>query len=135
MEENKIRYFSRKLNNKGVLKTVTVMWVFKIFLITVILYAANTTAKANPSSSQDLFCNWVADAALAVAENRRNGIGEYDLIDKVLATNTNYREQIVIIPLIDRIYRSEENLSPFDHALIEYEMCDYLFTGLIEFSY
>ena len=130
MEDYNKGYFSRKRKYKDVLKNVTVMWLTKVILITAILYVANTTAKANIMNSQDSFCNWVADAAFAVAQNRNNGMAEYDLIGKVLETNTNYREQIVIIPLIDRIYKSEESISPVDHALLEHQMCELLFTNL-----
>ena len=130
MQEYTKGSFSKKRKYRDVIKTVTVMWISKVILIAAILYVANSTAKANTSSSEDLFCNWVADAALAIAQNRNKGIAEYDLIGKVLATNTNYREQIVIIPLIGRVYKAEESVSPFDHALIEYETCEFLFTNL-----
>ena len=60
-------YFSRKRKYKDVLRNVTVMWLSKVILITVIIYVANTAAKANIMKTHNSFCSWVADAAFAVA--------------------------------------------------------------------
>ena len=132
MEDHEQGHTSGKSNYKDVLTTVTVMLMLKIALATVILFVANSEANANSSETKDLFCNWVADAAIAVAQNRNNGILEYDLINKVLGNNKNYQEHIVIIPLIDRMYGSSNEVTPYEHALIEYDLCDLLSVNRFE---
>ena len=95
----------------------------KLILITFIL-TISISANANSISSEPTFCEWLGNAATSVAQNRDNGIEEYDLIGKYLSEGKSYGEQSVVIPLIDRVYNIEKDLSPDEVAFAEMQRCE-----------
>ena len=109
--------------NKGVTKIFTAIWCLKLSLMLVLLYVVNSAANAHVSQNETEFCEWVSRVASAVTQNRSNGMDEHQLIATVLKTNADYSQQSVIIPIIDRIFREENNLNPQAQALIEYQTC------------
>ena len=96
----------------------------KNILLTTILIVASFATQANATKSEPSFCEWLGDAATAIAQNRDNGIDEYDLVGKFLSENRSYGEQSVVIPLIDRVYGVESNMSPEEIAFVEKELCE-----------
>ena len=130
VDETKQGNYTRKNSNKDVLIFIKNLWIFKILLIVLIFLAAHTIAQAVPANNDTKFCDWVADAALAVAQNKQNGMSEISLIEKVLEKNTSYVDQVILIRIIDRVYKTKFNISPFEHALYEYENCSALLTSL-----
>lgn len=86
-----------------------------ITLINLSLYAQESNAN---------ICEWLGDAAIVVAQNRDNGIGEYDLINKYLEQDASYGEQNVVITLIDRVYHAKKDLAPEEVALAERKQCE-----------
>ncbi len=89
------------------------------FLFTLTI-ASSITGKATSTN----FCEWLGDSASAIAQNRDNGVGEYDLIGKYLKESESYGEQSVIIPLIDRVYGVQRHISPNDIAIVEQTQCE-----------
>ena len=114
---------TRTVTNKGVIKIFTAIWCLKLTLMLALLYLVNSAANAHVNQNDTEFCEWVSRVASTVTENRSNGMEEHQLITKVLKTNADYNQQSVIIPIIDRIYREENNLNPQAQALIEYQTC------------
>ena len=114
---------TRTDTNKGVTKIFTAIWCLKLTFMLALLYVVNSAANAHVSQNDTEFCEWVSRVASAVTENRSNGMDEHQLIATVLKTNADYNQQSVIIPIIDRIYREENNLNPQAQALIEYQNC------------
>ena len=104
----------------------------RLLLITIFLLSLSITNYAANKSSEPAFCEWLGDAALAVAQNRDNGIDEYDLIGKYLSEDISYEEQSVVIPLIDRVYSIEGNMSPDDLAFAEQQRCEIAFVHIIK---
>ena len=96
----------------------------KKLVLTTILFLSSISAYAENNHSQDSFCEWLGQAAISVAQNRDNGIDEYDLIGKYLSEGKSYGEQSVVIPLIDRVYGIEKNLSPEEVAFAEQQRCE-----------
>lgn len=96
----------------------------KRLLLTTYLLAITISANANSNSSESTFCEWLGNAATTIAQNRDNGIEEYDLIGKYLSENKSYGEQSVVIPLIDRIYGIEGGLNPDEVAFAEQRRCE-----------
>lgn len=99
----------------------------RLLLITIFLLSLSSVNYALDTSSEPTFCEWLGDAASAVAQNRDNGIDEYDLIGKYLSESKSYGEQNVVIPLIDRVYGIERNLSPEEVAFAEKQRCEIAF--------
>ena len=114
---------TRTDTNKGVTKIFTAIWCLKLTFMLALLYVVNSAANAHVSQNDTEFCEWVSRVASAVIENRSNGMDEHQLIATVLQTNADYNQQSVIIPIIDRIYREENNLNTQAQALIEYQNC------------
>ena len=102
----------------------------KFLTITTLLFAINITAQANQNYTQPTFCEWLGEAANAVAQNRDNGMDEYDLIGKYLLEDTSYGEQSVVIPLIDRVYGIERDLNPEEVAFAEKQRCEVAFASI-----
>ena len=102
----------------------------KKLLLTTFLLAITISGNANSNASAPTFCEWLGDAATAIAQNRDNGIEEYDLIGKYLSEGKSYGEQSVVIPLIDRVYGIEGNLSPEEVAFAEQQRCEIAFVRL-----
>ena len=121
---------SRTNSNKDVLNLMCNLPAFKILLLVMIIFTTHTVANAIPAETDAKFCDWVADAALAVAQNKKNGMSEVSLIEKVLEENINYTDQVILIRIIDRVYKTKYDKSPFEHALYEYEACSALLTSL-----
>ncbi len=92
--------------------------------VTIIIFLLVVNASSYAQDSNDTFCEWLGNAANAVAQNRDKGIAEYDLIKKYLEQSTSYGEQSVVIPLIDRVYNFENNLDPDEVAFAEKQQCE-----------
>ena len=101
----------------------------RLLLITIFSLFFSSTNYAASNLSEPTFCEWLGDAATAVAQNRDNGIDEYDLIGKYLSENESYGEQSVVIPLIDRVYGIERSLSPEEIAFAEKQRCEIAFVN------
>ena len=96
-------------------------------ILTTILIAISVSANANTTYSEPTFCEWLGDAATAVAQNRDSGVEEYDLIGKYLKEDKSYGEQSVVIPLIDRVYGKESSMDPDEVAFAEQQQCEVAF--------
>ena len=99
----------------------------KTLLLTILLFATTFPAYANHGNPNANFCEWLGNAANVVAQNRDNGIEEYDLIGKYLSESESYGEQSIVIPLIDRVYGIESELSPEQIAFTERQQCEIAF--------
>ena len=99
----------------------------KNLILVTLLFLISLSVQANDRES---FCAWLGDAAISVAQNRENGIEEYDLIGKYLSENKSYGEQSIVIPLIDRVYGIEKEMSPDEVAFAEKQRCAVAFVGL-----
>lgn len=104
----------------------------KKLILTTILLALSISTNAKNNDSEPTFCEWLGDTATAVAQNRDNGIEEYDLIGKYLSEGKSYGEQSVVIPLIDRVYGIEGNMSPEEVAFAEQQRCNVVFVHFIK---
>ena len=104
----------------------------KKLLLTTFLLVITISVNANSNSSEPTFCEWLGDAATAIAQNRDNGMDEYDLIGKYLSEDKSYGEQSVVIPLIDRVYGIERGLKPDEIAFAEQQRCEVAFVRLIK---
>ena len=104
--------------------------MMKTLMITTLLFTMSITAQANQNYSQPTFCEWLGESASAVAENRDNGIDEYDLIGKYLQEDKSYGEQSVVIPLIGRAYGLERDLNPEEVAFAEKQRCEIAFVSI-----
>ena len=91
-----------------------------ILLIAII----NLSFSMQHTSANSAYCEWIGSAATIIAENRDNGVNEFDLIENYLNQNQSYREQTVIIPLIERVYASDRNTSPGEIAIVEQQHCE-----------
>jgi hypothetical protein len=96
----------------------------KKLILTTLLLVLSTASNAEGRASEPTFCEWLGDSAFTVAQNRDNGIEEYDLIGKVLSEGKSYGEQSIVIPLIDRVYGIEKQLSPGKITFIEKQHCE-----------
>lgn len=101
----------------------------KKIIFTILLLALSISANAKHGHSEPAFCEWLGDAANSIAQNRDNGIEEYDLIGKYLNEDKSYGEQSVVIPLIDRVYGIERNLEPNEVAFAEQQSCEVAFVS------
>ena len=99
----------------------------KSLILTIILLILSTMSFADNIASEPNFCEWLGNAATSVAKNRALGIDEYELIGKYLSEGKSYGEQSVVIPLIDRVYRIEGDISPDEIASIEQQRCEIAF--------
>ena len=95
-----------------------------LILITILFIVSISTSYAQNDYSAPTFCEWLGNAASAVAQNRDKGIEEYDLIGKYLKGSTSYGEQSVVIPLIDRVYNIGKDLNPDEIAFAEWQQCE-----------
>ena len=102
----------------------------KALLLTIILFTFSSVSYADNIASDSSFCEWLGNAAVSVAQNRDNGIEEYDLIGKYLSEEKSYGEQSVVIPLIDRVYNIEKNLNPDEVAFAEMQRCELAFVNI-----
>ena len=96
----------------------------KKLIFTTLLLALSISAHARHGHSEPAFCEWLGETAISIAQNRDNGIEEYDLIGKVLSEDKSYGEQSVVIPLIDRVYGIEGNIDPDEVAFAEQQRCE-----------
>ena len=99
----------------------------KRLLLTTFLLVISISASSKNNYSEPTFCEWIEAAAIAVTQNRDNGIEEYDLIGKYLSAGTSYEEQSIIIRLIDRVYRTD--ISQGEIAFIEKQECEIAFVS------
>ena len=56
----------------------------KKLIFTTLLLALSISAHARHGHSEPVFCEWLGETAISIAQNRDNGIEEYDLIGKYL---------------------------------------------------
>lgn len=96
----------------------------KTLILTIFLFLISISAHSNNAQTEPTFCEWLGKAAISVAQNRDNGMVEYDLIRKYLSENKSYGEQSILIPLIDRVYGIEKNMSPDEVAFTEIQRCE-----------
>ena len=131
---DKINYgsFSEKRNNKDVSIIFSLIWMLKIIFMLILLNLSIGLADAKSLRHYESYCNWVEDVATAIAQNKENGIDEYVLIGKVLETNTDYNQQLIIVPMIDRIFQ-EDRLSLQEHAWLEHHVCKHTATNIMNF--
>ena len=92
-----------------------------IFLLIALINLSITMQTAKAGSQ---YCEWVGEAATVIAENRANGMSEFDLIENYLNQNQSYPEQQVIIPLVERIYAEDQKLGPSEIAVVEQLRCE-----------
>jgi len=104
----------------------------KKLILTTLLLVLSTVSNAEGRASEPTFCEWLGDSAFTVAQNRDNGIEEYDLIGKVLSESKSYGEQSIVIPLIDRVYGIESDLSSNAVAYMEKQHCEIAFVYFIK---
>jgi len=95
----------------------------KTLVLTTLLLLTSFSAYSKNEYTEPSFCEWLGNAATSVAQIRDNGVGEYDLIGKYLSEGKSYGEQSVVIPLIDRVYGVEKQLSPAKILFIEKQQC------------
>ncbi len=55
------------------------------------------------------YCTWMGNATNIVAKNRDLGIDEFSLIGKYLEQGNDYKEQVVIISLIDQVFSTQKD--------------------------
>ena len=91
-----------------------------ILLIAVI----NLTFTMQHANANSAYCEWIGSAATVIAENRDNGLSEFDLIENYLNQNQSYLEQNIILPLIERVYSTDRNTSPGEIAFVEQQQCE-----------
>ena len=91
-----------------------------ILLIAVI----NLSFSMQNASANSEYCEWIGSAANIIAENRDNGLSEFDLIENYLNQNQSYREQTVILPLIERVYATDRKTIPGEIAVVEQQHCE-----------
>ncbi len=84
----------------------------------------NVGFSVNKAHANFEYCEWVSNVAHAVAENRNNGMTEFDLIDKYLEQSQSYGEQHAVLSLIDRVYQMDLESSANDIAIVEKERCE-----------
>ena len=89
-----------------------------------LIAAINLSFTMQHANANSAYCQWIGSAATIIAENRDNGLSEFDLIENYLNQNQSYLEQTVIIPLIERIYTIERNISPSEIAIVEQQHCE-----------
>ena len=104
--------------------------IMKSLILTIILLTLSTVSYADNIASEPNFCEWLGDTATSVAKNRALGMDEYDLIGKYLSEGKSYGEQSVVIPLIDRVYGIEGDISPDEIAFIEQQRCEIAFVNI-----
>lgn len=76
------------------------------------------------ANADSTYCEWVGQAANIIAENRNNGMSEFDLMENYLDQNQSYHEQKVVIPLIERIYSTDRGIGPEEIAIVEQQQCE-----------
>lgn len=92
-----------------------------LILLLVAINLSVTMQQANANSS---YCEWLGNAAIVIAENRNNGMSEFDLIENYLDQSQSYHEQSVIIPLIERVYATDQGIGPGQIAVVEQRLCE-----------
>ena len=95
----------------------------KKLLLTTLLLTISTIANANNYHTEPTFCEWLGNAGSIIAQNRDKGMSETDLIKNYLEQQQSYEEQLIIIPLIDRVYNKKEYLTPDEIAFVEKRQC------------
>lgn len=103
----------------------------KTLILTTLILLASFSLYAQDANSEPTFCEWLGNAATSIALNRDSGMDEYDLIGKYLSENKSYGEQSIVIPLIDRVYGVESNMSPDEVAFIEQQRCEIAFVSML----
>ena len=103
----------------------------KTLIFTILLFLISISAHSKNAQTESTFCKWLEGAAISVAQNRDNGVDEYDLIGKYLSEDKSYGEQRVVIPLIDRVYGIEREMSPDDVAFAEQQRCEIAFVSML----
>ena len=84
--------------NMQILGMLKLVWLSKLLVLLFLVDININLVNANVSNHDNSYCGWIKSAALAIAQNKVNGFDEYKLIGKVLETNMDYKQQLVIIP-------------------------------------
>jgi len=103
--------------------------MIKALLLTALLLTLSIASYAKDINSNPTFCEWLGEAASSVAKNRELGMDEYELIGKFLTEGKSYGEQSIVIPLIDRVYGIESDISSNEIAFIEQQRCEVAFVS------
>lgn len=88
-----------------------------IFILFVTLLA-NGTATADQR-----ICNQLGHMGYVIAQYRDRGIDELETTEIYLALMQPYREQVIVLALIDRVYNLEHDLYPEEVAYTEQDLC------------
>lgn len=104
----------RSLDNKKL--------TMKIIFLTIFLLLINFNVHANPYSTGSTFCEWKGSAKSIFVKNKYKGLKEAETNSNNVKQHQPYKEQ-VIIPLIDRIYWQEKNLTLDESAFVEQQQC------------
>ncbi len=82
------------------------------FSLMLILFMGNISqALADEQRELRKFCMWKASAAQAIAMNRDIGLEETEVTRQFLNQQTDYKEQLIVLYLIDKIYGNYEFLT------------------------
>ncbi len=69
------------------------------------------------------YCSWLHNASMAIATNRDLGMGKIESMQRYLSQNAPYREQLVVLDVIDRAYTIHKSLPSEAFAEIERDAC------------
>ncbi len=83
---------------------VIMLKVTSMYLISFLFLVISNQVGANEYSELKRFCMWKASAAQTIAMNRDNGLSETKIIGYYLNQKTAYKEQLIVLHLIDKIY-------------------------------
>ena len=77
-------------------------------LVLLLILGSISQAFADEQRELRKFCMWKASAAQAIAMNRDFGLKETEVTRQFLNQQTNYKEQLIVLYLIDKIYGNYE---------------------------
>jgi len=78
-----------------------------LIILLFVLFIPNP-ATADQQRELRKFCMWKASAAQTIAMNRDFGLEETTVINHFLNQKTEYREQVIVLHLIDKIFGTYE---------------------------
>ncbi len=77
-------------------------------LILLLVLGNISQAFADEQRELKKFCMWKASAAQVIAMNRDFGLNETEITRQFLKQQTDYKEQLIVLYLIDKIYGNYE---------------------------
>ena len=83
---------------------VIMLKVTGMYLISFLFLIISDQVAANEYSQLKRFCMWKSSAAQTIAMNRDNGLNKTEVISYYLNQKTAYKEQLIVLYLIDKIY-------------------------------